>query len=119
MLDKQIIEPSGSPYNAPIWVVPKKLDTTGKQKWRIVIDFRKLNEQTDQDAYPLPNSDEILDYLGKAKFFSALDLSSGFHQIPKWRKIPKNILHSQPHKVTSTIIECPSALKTHLRRFNV
>ena len=119
MLDKQIIEPSGSPYNAPIWVVPKKLDTTGKQKWRIVIDFRKLNEQTDQEAYPLSNSDEILDYLGKAKFFSALDLSSGFHQIPKWRKIPKNILHSQPHKVTSTIIECPSALKTHLRRFNV
>ena len=96
MLDKQIIEPSGSPYNAPIWVVPKKLDTTGKQKWRIVIDFRKLNEQTDQDAYPLPNSDEILDYLGKAKFFSALDLSSGFHQIPMEKNSKKYTAFSTP-----------------------
>ena len=60
-----------SPYNAPIWVLPKKLDASGKQKWRIVIDFRKLNEQTDRDAYPLPNSNEILDHLSKAKFFSA------------------------------------------------
>ena len=81
MLSKGIIEESDSPYNAPVWVVPKKLDASGKRKWRIVIDFRKLNELTDQDAYPLPNSDEVLDHLGKAKFFSALDLSSEFHQI--------------------------------------
>ena len=52
-----IIEPSDSPYNAPMWVVPKELDASNKQKCRIVIDFRKLNEQTDQGAYPLPNSD--------------------------------------------------------------
>nr|XP_012152955.1 PREDICTED: uncharacterized protein LOC105664165 [Megachile rotundata] len=82
MLEKSIIEPSDSPYNAPVWVVPKKPDASGKRKWRIVIDFRKLNQLTDQDAYPLPTSNEILDHLGKAKFFSALDLSSGFHQIP-------------------------------------
>lgn len=82
MLDKRIIEPSDSPYNSPVWVVPKKLDASGKQKWRIVIDFRKLNELTDQDAYPLPQIDDILSQLGNAKFFSALDLSSGFHQIP-------------------------------------
>lgn len=82
MLNKKIIEPSDSPYNAPIWVVPKKLDASGKQKWRVVVDFRKLNETTEQDAYPLPNQDDILAHLGDAKFFSALDLSSGFHQIP-------------------------------------
>ena len=45
-------------------------------------DFRKINEITDQDAYPLPVIEDILDHLGKAKFFSAFDLSSGFHQIP-------------------------------------
>lgn len=89
MLQKNIIEESDSPYNAPVWVVPKKLDASGKKKWRIVIDFRKLNELTDQDAYPLPNSDEIFDHLGKAKFFSALDLSSGFHQIPMQRESKK------------------------------
>lgn len=82
MLGKNIIESSNSPYNAPIWVVPKKLDSSGKQKWRVVVDFRKLNEVTEQDAYPLPNQDDILAHLGNAKFFSALDLSSGFHQIP-------------------------------------
>ena len=81
MLKKSVIEPSDSPFNSPLWVVPKKLDASGKRKWRIVIDFRKLNEQTEQDAYPLPNIDDILDHLGKSKFFSALNLSSGFHQI--------------------------------------
>lgn len=96
MLTKQIIEPSDSPYNAPVWVVPKKSDASGKQKWRIVIDFRKLNELTDQDAYPLPNSDEILDHLGKSKFFSALDLSSGFHQIPMNKDSKKYTAFSTP-----------------------
>ena len=81
-LKEGIIQDSNSPYNSPIWVVKKKLDASGKQKYRIVIDFRKLNEKTDQDSYPLPNIDEILDHLGKAKFFSALDLSKGFFQIP-------------------------------------
>ena len=48
----------------------------------MVIDYRKINEDTDQDAYPLPMIDYILDHLGKAKYFSAFDLSAGFHQIP-------------------------------------
>ena len=47
-----------------------------------MVDFQKVNEKTDHDAYPLPVIDDILDQLGKAKFFSAFDLSSGFHQIP-------------------------------------
>lgn len=96
MLTKNIIEKSDSPYNAPVWVVPKKLDASGQKKWRIVIDFRKLNEQTDRDAYPLPNVDEILDQLGNAKFFSALDLSSGFHQIPMNKDSKKYTAFSTP-----------------------
>ena len=82
MLTKKVIRHSDSPYNAPLWVVPKKTDASGKKKWRIVIDFRKLNKKTDHGAYPLPIIDNILDHLGKAKFFSAFDLSSGFHHIP-------------------------------------
>jgi len=81
MLEKGIIRESDSPYNSPLWIVPKKQDASGKTKWRLVIDYRKLNEKTIQDAYPLPNIDEILDQLGNARYFSAFDLASGFHQI--------------------------------------
>ena len=78
-LKKEVIKHSKSPYNSPIGVVPKKADASGKKKWRIVIDFRKVNEDADQDTYPLPMIDDIIDHLGKAKFFSAFDLSSGLH----------------------------------------
>lgn len=49
--------------------------------WRCVLDFRKLNEITVPDSYPLPLINEILDQLGNAKYFTTLDLFSGFHQI--------------------------------------
>ena len=57
------------------------LTTPGDEKWRIVIDFRLLNEKTTGDANPLPNTSEILNHLGKAQYFSVFDLSSGFLQI--------------------------------------
>lgn len=82
LLEQNIIRPSTSPWNAPIWIVPKKADASKKQKWRIVVDYRKLNEKTIDDRYPLPLIDEILDQLGSSKFFTTLDLASGFHQIP-------------------------------------
>lgn len=81
MLDQNIIQPSSSPWSSPIWVVPKKLDASGKQKWRVVIDYRKLNEVTIGDSYPLPNITDILDKLGHSVYFTTLDLASGFHQI--------------------------------------
>lgn len=82
LLDNNIIEKSFSPYNAPIWVVPKKgLDENGKPKRRLVIDFQKLNKQTITDKYPIPDINMTIQNLGKAKFFSTIDLESGFHQI--------------------------------------
>jgi hypothetical protein len=81
MLKDGIIRPSQSPWSSPIWVVPKKIDASGKQKWRIVIDYRKVNEKTVDDRYPLPNITDILDKLGKCQYFTTLDLASGFHQI--------------------------------------
>ena len=57
------------------------MDHTRKRKYRVVIDFRLLNEKTIGDAYPLPNITEILDQLGKARYFTVFDLASGFHQI--------------------------------------
>lgn len=81
LLENGIISPSKSPFNAPLLVVPKKSDPDGKRKYRVVVDFRKLNEKTIGDAYPLPQINEILDQLGHARYFSTLDLASGYHQI--------------------------------------
>lgn len=81
MLDQGIIRPSDSAWSSPIWIVPKKSDASGKTKWRIVIDFRKVNEKTIDDKYPIPNITDILDKLGNCQYFSTLDLASGFHQI--------------------------------------
>ena len=77
LLEKRIIRNSQSPFNSPIWIVPKK-----DNKLRMVIDCRQVNKDTDQDAYPLPVIDDILDQLEQAKFFSAFDMSAGSHQIP-------------------------------------
>lgn len=81
MLEQNIIRPSHSPWSSPIWIVPKKLDASGKRKWRIVVDYRNLNAKTIDDKYPLPNISELLDKLGRCQYFSTLDLASGFHQI--------------------------------------
>lgn len=81
MLNTRIIRHSNSPYSAPIWIVPKKDDASGKKKWRLVVDYRKLNEVTIDDRYPIPNIDEILDKLGKCMYFTTLDLAKGFYQI--------------------------------------
>lgn len=81
LLDQGIIRPSRSPYNSPTWIVPKKSDASGKVKYRMVIDYRKLNKETIRDRYPIPEINEILPQIGKNKLFSVLDLKSGFHQI--------------------------------------
>ncbi|KAH8340342.1 hypothetical protein KR074_002460 [Drosophila pseudoananassae] len=82
LLQNGIIRPSRSPYNSPAWVVDKKgTDDNGSKKKRLVIDFRKLNERTIADRYPMPSIPMILANLGKAQFFTTLDLKSGYHQI--------------------------------------
>lgn len=81
LMKNELIEPSLSPYNSPILLVPKK-STNKEKKWRLCIDYRRVNKKLIPDKFPLPRMDAILDGLGKAKYFSTLDLFSGFHQIP-------------------------------------
>jgi hypothetical protein len=81
MLEQGIIRPSNSAWSSPIWVVPKKADASGKVKWRIVVDFRKLNDKTVDDKYPIPNIADVLDKLGNCQYFTTLDLASGFYQV--------------------------------------
>ena len=73
------------------------MDASGKQKWRIIVDFRRLNDHTVGDAYPLPNIEEILDQLGRSRYFTTLDLASGFHQIKIKRKDRPKTAFSTSH----------------------
>ena len=54
----------------------------GDDSYRFCVDFRQLNHVTTHDRYPLPRIDDLLDQLGKSKYFSSLDLASGYWQIP-------------------------------------
>lgn len=78
----KVIQPSDSPWNAPLIVVPKKPDAAGQPQYRICVDFRRLNALTIGDAFPIPRIDEILDQLGRSRYYTTLDLASGYHQVP-------------------------------------
>jgi len=83
MLEKKWIRPSTSPYGAPVMLVSKK-----DGKYRMVVDYRQLNNLTIKNRYPLPRQDEMMAQLHGAKIFSKLDLKSGYYQI---RMHPKDI----------------------------
>ncbi len=76
LLNKGIIRPSSSPCGSPIVLVPKKDGT-----WHMCVDFRALNKITVKNHYPLSKIDELLDELKDAKYFTKMDLRSGYHKI--------------------------------------
>ena len=77
LIDMGIIKPSKSPFSSAVTLV-KKCD----DQWRFCIDFRKLNEITVKDAFPLPIIADTIESLGSAKFFSSLDMGNAFWQVP-------------------------------------
>lgn len=75
MMDNKIIRPSISPWSSQIVVVRKRDNSI-----RLCIDFRRVNELTVKDSFPLPRIEDCLDALGGNTLFSTLDLVSGYHQ---------------------------------------
>lgn len=80
LIQNNIIQESVSPYASPITLVTKK---NGQS--RMCVDFWALNKITVKNRYPLPLIDDQLDALATANWFTALDMASGFHQIPKYQ----------------------------------
>jgi hypothetical protein len=76
LLAKGWTSPSNSNYGAPVLFVPKP-----DGSMRMCIDYRALNKITTRKKYPLPCIDDLMDNLSGAKFFSSLDLTSGYHQL--------------------------------------
>jgi len=76
MLEEKIISPSESPWSAPVVIVKKK-----NGKFRLCVDYRRLNSITKRDQYPLPRIDELLDSFKNARYFLIIDLVSGFWQV--------------------------------------
>ena len=95
LLAKGYIQPSSSPFGAPILFVPKPNGSL-----RMCTDYRALNALTQKDSFPLPRIDDLLDQVGQASVFSSLDLTQGYYQ-----------LRVSPDDVPKT------AFKTHLGLF--
>ena len=72
-----IIELSESEWASPLVIVSKKDGGI-----RLCVDYRKLNQNTKFDAYPMPRIEEMLDKIGNSRFITTLDLAKGYWQVP-------------------------------------
>ena len=77
LLDLHVIEPSTSPWAAPVQVVTKR-----NGRFRLCVDFTRLNAVTVRDAFPVPLIDEMLRTFRGHDFLAAFDCTSGYHQAP-------------------------------------
>jgi hypothetical protein len=74
MLSKGLIRPSASPWGSHVLFVDKRDGTI-----RLCVDYRRLNEVTIKNKYPLPKIKDLFDQLNGAKVFSKIDLRTGYH----------------------------------------
>nr|GEZ44106.1 reverse transcriptase domain-containing protein [Tanacetum cinerariifolium] len=122
---------SNSPWVSPVHCVPKKRGFTVVENedneliptclvtdWRVCIDYRKLNEATRKDHFPLPFMDQMLEILARNQYYCFLDGFSGYFQIPINRKIIRKP-RSPAHMERLLIVACLLGYAIHQARFRV
>lgn len=113
LLDKGIIQPCNSTYSAPLWPVLKP-----NGKWRLTIDYRKLNQQIPLSRWPMARIEQDLPKIKNAKFFSSLDIASGFWTLPvhaeDQHKLAFNFANRQ-----YTFTRCPFGYANSPAEFNI
>lgn len=112
MLERGVIEPSNSPWPAPVVLVKKK-----DGKYRFCIDYRKLKSNTINDAYPLPWIDESLDQLSVSSWFSTLYLSRDIGK-KRWIKKTNQRPLSQLVEDSSNSMSCHLVYAVLLQHLN-
>ena len=116
LLDLGVIEHSKSPWNFPVCPVYKR-----NGNLRLCIDYRSLNKVTKADRYPMPNLRESVFSLHNRKFFTSLDLTSGFHQIPleessrEYTAFSVKRGHYQFKRLSFGLKNCPSAFQREIQ----
>ena len=83
LIEDDIVENSNSRWNSPIILVPKKAnENEAPLQYRAVLDFRKLNEVTQNMSFPVPNLLDEISKMNGAQYFTTMDLNAAFHQVP-------------------------------------
>jgi hypothetical protein len=100
LVNQGILRPSSSPWSSPV-LLKKKPDGT----YRFLVDFRRLNSVTKKDSYPQPSAEELLHRLAGHRYFTKLDLKSGYFQIPIGESdIPKTAVITQDGLYEFTVL---------------
>ena len=116
LLDLDIIEHSKSPFSAPVCPVIKP-----DRSLRLCLDYRELNKVTIADRFPIPSLRDCIFSLYNRKYFTSLDLTSGFHQIPldessrEYTAFSTQHNHYQFKRLSFGLKNCPSAFQRELQ----
>ncbi|GFU90214.1 hypothetical protein TNCV_3874181 [Trichonephila clavipes] len=112
LLAEGIIEECESPYASPVVLIP-----TPNGTFRLCIDYRKLNEITVGDTYPLPRMDDLLHQAKLTPFMSTLDLRAGYHQVKVHVEDQDKTAFACPFGALTVTHGCHMVCATHLLRF--
>lgn len=102
LMKETVVKKSVSEFCSPIWMVPKKTEAGQPHKYRMVVDFRRLNQSTITETHPMPRLEDILDKAAKSKVFSTIYLHAGYHQV----KMRKADMHTTAFKFGRDNYEC-------------